>query len=246
MVRVAAQAPTYPISATVISQDGLNVRNAPSPSSPVIQLIPYATALSVTGPPTSDGWYSVALGSLSGWAMGDFIAAGILDPASAGTARPMTGTAVHRGGATASATPGVPLPPASQANTAAGPGTPPPPPSVGNAASASPGSLLIPPASDSAYQATASYYGVDDGAAPGKMMACGAPFDPNSTHSAATNDWPCGTKLKVTAADGRNLDVVVADHGQYPSRWIDLTYAAFGLIADHRSGVVQVTVQVAP
>ena len=76
-------------------------------------------------------------------------------------------------------------------------------------------------------------------------MFCGAPFDPTNIHSAATNDWPCGTKLHVTNASGKSVDVVVADHGAYPQHWIDLTYAGFALLADHSTGEISVTVQLA-
>ena len=76
-------------------------------------------------------------------------------------------------------------------------------------------------------------------------MACGAPFNPMDAGAAATNDWPCGTRLHVTGPDGRSIDVTVTDHGQYPSHWIDLTYAAFGKLADHKIGTMQVTVDLA-
>jgi rare lipoprotein A (peptidoglycan hydrolase) len=96
------------------------------------------------------------------------------------------------------------------------------------------------------YVETASYYGVDDGNVPGTMMACGAPFDPFNPHAASTNDFSCGTKLLVSGPDGRQVEVSVTDHGAYRTHWIDLTYAAFALIADHKQGVVQVSVKVEP
>jgi rare lipoprotein A (peptidoglycan hydrolase) len=138
---------------------------------------------------------------------------------------------------------GGPPPPPGSASQAGGPppppGAPPPPPTAPHPA-ATAGSF---PSPSAPYQATATYYGIDDLAQTGAAMACGAPFDPLNVHSAATNDWPCGTKLHVSAANGKSVDVVVADHGAYPQHWIDLTYSAFGMLADHSVGEMTVTVQ---
>jgi hypothetical protein len=225
-----AQSISAPGSVTVISAEGLNLRATPSTSGVILQLIPFGSVLSVTGAATSDRWYPVTFGTHAGWASGDYLAAGVLDPATARAAVPLNGAA----SVAPNSSTGLLVPPLGLA---------------GAPTSASTSALQLPGNTASAagsYGATASYYGIDDGATPGRMMACGAPFDPYNTHAAATNDWACGTRLRVTSADGRSADVVVTDHGQYPQHWIDLTYAAFGLIADHKAGVIQVTVQPAP
>jgi hypothetical protein len=219
-----AQTTNIPGPVTVVSLDGLNLRAAPSMSATVLQLIPFGSVLSVTGSATADRWYPVTFGAINGWASGDYLAAGVLDPVAARSATTLNGA-----GSQTTAASSLLVPPLTIASGSTGTAT-------ASTAASTPGS----------YAATASYYGIDDGATPGRMMACGSPFDPYNSHAAATNDWACGTRLRVTSADGRSTDVVVTDHGQYPQHWIDLTYAAFGTIADHKSGVIQVSVQPAP
>lgn len=220
-----------PSLATVISNDGLNLRGAPTTVSPIIATIPFASVVTLTGAPTPDNWYPLSFGSLSGWSLGDYLTGGAVDPLLALTAPPLSRQTSAPAWSTTSGAGGPSLVP---------PVSPPAATTAGsqNAVITTP---LGPP-----YQATATYYGVDDGAVAGQIMACGAPFNPYDAGAAATNDWPCGTHLHVTGPDGRSITVTVTDHGAYPAHWIDLTYAAFGLLANHAIGTMQVTIQHIP
>jgi len=257
-----AQSLTFPSPATVISQDGVNLRYLASTTSPSLQVLPFGTVVTIEGLPTSDNWYPIEFGAMYGWTLGDYLTAGALDPTTAAAAAPLTGS--HVSGPTSSnaslhATPLLP-PPAPSGQTpslnSAPAGGPPPPPGQPAALNSGPSGGPPPPpptpgggpgsgSPTSAYQATATYYGVDDSAQPGQAMACGAAFDPSNAHAAATNDWPCGTKLHISYGAGKSVDVVVADHGAYPSHWIDLSYAGFAQLADHSLGEITVTVQLA-
>lgn len=204
----SAQAPAGAASATVIAPDGVNLRAGPTTASPILATIPFASIVALHGPPTPDHWYPIRYGALSGWSLGDFLAAGQLDPLTAQSAPSLTS------GAT---------------------------PMAFSVAAPAPTAVAAP-----AYSATASYYGIDDAATAGRPMACGGLFDPWDSAAVSTNDWPCGTRLRVTGPDGHSIDVTVTDHGQYPSHWLDLTYAAFARLADHRVGTISVSVQVLP
>lgn len=232
----SAQSSAAPL-ATVISQDGLHLRSAPTTSATILTTIPFASVVTLTGSPTPDNWYPITYGNLAGWSLGDYLTSGAVDPAIAQTAPPLSVTAATALGPSAAAPPS---PPALSADML----TPPAAPSVSTGAAivpagASNNSIL--PAGPS-YSATATYYGVDDSIPAGQLMACGAPFDPMNAQATATNDWPCGTRLRVTAQDGTSIVVTVTDHGEYPAHWLDLTYAAFGQLADHATGRLTVTV----
>jgi rare lipoprotein A (RlpA)-like double-psi beta-barrel protein/SH3 domain-containing protein len=216
---VAAQSPAASGSiATVISTDGLNLRASSSTSGPIVEVIPFAATVTITGASTPDGWYPVSHGSNSGWLAGEFLASGSLDPIAARTAVALSPSTLRT--AAASATPSAAT------------------------LSAAAGRSSTPVTGGSGLQMTVSYYGIDDGTVPGTMMACGAPFNPFDAHAASSNDFSCGTRLLVTAPDGRSVDVVVTDHGHYVSQWMDLSYAAFAQIADHKQGVIKASVKV--
>jgi hypothetical protein len=214
---MTAQSGSAPPLATIISQDGLNLRGGPSTSSPILATIPFASVVAITGAPTPDNWYPVSFGPTSGWALGDYLSAGEVNPLSAQSAPPLSAGAAPTTG------------PATPAAFAFGPAP--------IASVASPGGT---------YTATATYYGIDDGAVTGQLMACGAPFDPMNAGNVSTNDWPCGTHLRVTGPAGNSILVTVTDHGQYISHWLDLTYAGFAQLADHKLGSIQVSVSVVP
>lgn len=231
-----AQSASTSTLATVTSPDGLNLRAAATTTSSVLTTIPFASVVTITAAPTSDNWYPISFGSTSGWAKGDYLTAGSVDPAKAQAAPPLSANA---GTSTASGSSAV-----SSASPASG---------TASAASVttSSGSTAVATlagadqaTTGASYSATATYYGIDDATKPGQMMACGAPFNPMDDSSAATNDWPCGTHLRITGPDGRSILVTVADHGQYPAHWLDLTYAGFGKLADHSVGNIKVTVTV--
>lgn len=85
----------------------------------------------------------------------------------------------------------------------------------------------------------ATYYGIDDGFGPTDTMANGQPFDPHNTSIAASSVWPLGTLLAVEH-EGQAILVVVQD--QCPACTLDLSWAAFELLAPHGAGVISVTV----
>jgi hypothetical protein len=219
-----AQSPSGQV-ATVTSPEGLNLRSTPATSGNVVLIIPFAAQVSITGPSTGDSWYPVTYNGSPGWALGQYLAAGALSPVAARTATALMPPSVR----TAASTPATGLNSGAPAllNQAALP-------QITNAGS---GAGAI-------YSETVSYYGIDDATVTGAMMACGLPFDPYNQHGAATNDFNCGTWLLVTSPDGRQIEVQVMDHGGYTQHWMDLTYSAFGVIADRRMGSIQATVKV--
>jgi hypothetical protein len=210
--------------ATVTSPEGLNLRATPTISGNVVLIVPFDAQLNITGAATSDYWYPVTYNGASGWASGEYLAAGTLSPIAARTAAAL-------------------IPPSVRAASTPFSGAPGGAPTLLNAAAVpqitNPGS-----GSGATYSETVSYYGIDDATITGSPMACGSPFDPYNQHGAATNDFNCGTWLLVSAPDGRQVEVQVMDHGGYTHHWMDLTYAAFGVIADRRQGAIQATVRV--
>jgi Bacterial SH3 domain len=215
---------------TVISPEGLNLRSAPSTAGSVLQIVPFDSVVTITGAATSDSWYPVAYHGLAGWVSGQYLAAGALDALTARTAVSLVPPSVR--------TAVLPTPGAGGGFTTGAP-------VVLNAA-AVPQITNLSAVPGATYQETVSYYGIDDVTVAGSMMGCGQPFDPYFTHGAATNDFPCGTRLLVIGPDGRQVDVTVMDHGGYTAHWMDLTYATFGMIADHKQGAIQATLKMLP
>jgi rare lipoprotein A len=79
----------------------------------------------------------------------------------------------------------------------------------------------------------------------GRLMANGKPFDPDAL-TCATWDYAIGAVLLVTRGD-REVLVVVTDRGPDfdlvdKGRVIDLSRAAFSMIADPKDGLVEVTI----
>jgi uncharacterized protein YraI len=213
--------------ATVTSPEGLNLRSTPATSGTVVIIIPFDAQVSITGSATSDSWYPVAYNGSSGWASGQYLAAGALSAPAARTAVALVAPSIR----TAASTPST--------------GTPSGAPALLNAAAAAVPQITNPASSSGAtYSETVSYYGIDDATVTGATMSCGQPFDPYFQHGAATNDFNCGTWLLITSPDGKQVEAQVMDHGGYTTHWIDLTYSTFGVIADRRSGSIQATVKV--
>lgn len=96
----------------------------------------------------------------------------------------------------------------------------------------------------------ASWYGA---AFAGRPTASGEPFDPRAL-TAAHRDLPLGSRVLVTAADGRSVVVRVNDRGPYqpgsngaldhPSRVIDLSRGAAQQLGMVEAGVAEVRLQV--
>jgi rare lipoprotein A (peptidoglycan hydrolase) len=71
-------------------------------------------------------------------------------------------------------------------------------------------------------------------------MANGAHFDPNDPTITAANRWPLGTWLRVCYLS-RCIDVQVRDRGAF-SHALDLSHAAFSLLAPPSTGVITVSI----
>jgi len=78
----------------------------------------------------------------------------------------------------------------------------------------------------------------------GRKTASGEPFDMNKL-TAASNDHPFGTMLKVTnVANGKSVEVRVNDRHAGGDRIIDLSYAAAQQIGMVKAGLAEVKVEV--
>jgi rare lipoprotein A (peptidoglycan hydrolase) len=75
-------------------------------------------------------------------------------------------------------------------------------------------------------------------------MADGTPFNPDDPTIAASNYWPLGTRLLVCHGD-RCIEVCVRDRGGFRHA-LDLSRAAFALLAPLSTGVIDVAVQRIP
>lgn len=90
---------------------------------------------------------------------------------------------------------------------------------------------------------TATYYG--DRYKTQRRTANGDVFNMYAMTCAAPKKYPFGTTLKVTnLANNKSVVVKVTDRGAFGNRTIDLTYGAFGKIANHRTGRVKIKVEV--
>ncbi len=92
----------------------------------------------------------------------------------------------------------------------------------------------------------ASWYGNE---LKGHPMANGKPFNPDAL-TCASWDYPLGTKLRITSG-GKSVVVTVTDRGPNKrlvaqGRVIDLSHAAFAVLADPKLGLVDVTIFVLP
>lgn len=95
-----------------------------------------------------------------------------------------------------------------------------------------------------ALRGEASWYGA---AFKGKLMANGKPYDPEG-FTCACWFYPLGTRLKVTADNGKSVIVEVTDRGPAKrltkdGRIIDLSRAAFAYLARPGLGLLKVTVE---
>jgi len=97
------------------------------------------------------------------------------------------------------------------------------------------------PATRDASAGKAAYYGKKF---QGRRTASGEPFDMNKL-TAASNDYPFGTKLKVTnVANGKSVEVRVNDRLSGGDRIVDLSYAAAQQIGMVKAGLAEVKVEV--
>ncbi|KAJ6638081.1 Acidic endochitinase SP2, partial [Pseudolycoriella hygida] len=84
-----------------------------------------------------------------------------------------------------------------------------------------------------------SFYGAPGELPPGALTASGEVFDPNAM-TAAHKTIPFGRSIRVmNEQTGQTVDVRINDRGPFrEGRIVDLTYAAFGNIANHDVGVI--------
>ena len=86
----------------------------------------------------------------------------------------------------------------------------------------------------------AAYYGKKF---QGRKTASGEPFDMNKL-TAASNDFPFGTKLKVTnVSNGKSVEVRVNDRLTGGDRIIDLSQAAAQQIGMVKAGIAEVKIE---
>ena len=83
----------------------------------------------------------------------------------------------------------------------------------------------------------ASYYGRYF---QGRRTSSGRRYNPWKL-TAASPSLPLGSKVRVTASNGRSVDVVVTDRMAAPRRVIDLSYQAAQMLGMLRQGVTYVT-----
>ena len=219
---------------TVTSSDGLNLRAAPSTQAQIIALIPYSSVLTLTGNPTSDGWYPVTFGNLSGWAYGDYLTQGLVTPQTAQGSTPLASGPLNP-------PPSAPVVPA-QGGAASAPAVVPAPATLSTLTSAT-GSTLpnaiastLPPAAAPA-STTSTANSTSVAATPASTAAspsAGAPVammqttdvlnlratpDPNGV---LETTMPQGSTVQVTgAAAPNNFDPVVYNG---VSGWADAAY----------------------
>ena len=78
----------------------------------------------------------------------------------------------------------------------------------------------------------------------GRVGCYGVAYDPKK-FTCATRRWPCGTRLKVTEIhNGISVVVTVTDKNPKGRFALDLSWAAFGVIAGHELGRAEVNVEV--
>lgn len=76
-----------------------------------------------------------------------------------------------------------------------------------------------------------------------QAVACGGRFNPNAM-TAAHRTFPCGSRVRVTASNGRSVVVTINDRGPFvKGRIIDLSLAAAKQIGMTKSGLTTVTVE---
>lgn len=76
-----------------------------------------------------------------------------------------------------------------------------------------------------------------------QAVACGGRFNPHAM-TAAHRTYPCGSRVRVTASNGRSVVVTINDRGPFvKGRIIDLSLAAARQIGMTKSGLTTVTVE---
>ena len=77
----------------------------------------------------------------------------------------------------------------------------------------------------------------------GDPMFCSGVYSPSDATIAAATSWPCGTRLRVSTEEA-SIEVVVQDTGLLGAAHIDLSEAAFQLLAPLGAGRIAVFIEV--
>lgn len=94
LLRVVPSSAQTSTTATVVPSDGLNLRAEANTQATIVTAIPAGATVTITGSPSSDGWYPVTYAGSSGWVDGAYLALGQPGgPAPAGTAAAAAGAA---------------------------------------------------------------------------------------------------------------------------------------------------------
>lgn len=80
----------------------------------------------------------------------------------------------------------------------------------------------------------------------GHPTASGEGFRRMAMKTAACRDVPFGTKLRVkNLSNGKTVVVTVNDRGNFcPKRLLDLTFGAFGKVANHNDGTFKCSYEI--
>ena len=227
-------------NARVSAPDGLNLRDGPSTDANVLTLLPFGTAVTTTGDATADGWYPVSAAGQQGYVKGTYLDFSAPPPMK-GNAVVAPADGVHlRDGPSTSANILALLP---QGRLVHLTGDPTAdgwyPVQVTEGSGWVDGTYLAAVVQD-AQPVTIRWYGHDFD---GGVLACGGVYSANDPGIAATNGWPCGTRLNVCAA-GKCVAVTVRDRGHMGPGAIDLSEAAFQRLAPIAVGKLNGTLQV--
>ena len=79
----------------------------------------------------------------------------------------------------------------------------------------------------------------------GDPMFCGGIYDPGDATIAASTNWPCGTRLRLLTTES-SIDVIVQDTGLLAPMHIDLSEAAFEMLAPLSAGRIAIVIEVIP
>jgi uncharacterized protein YraI len=230
--------------ARVTSPDGLNLRDAPSTSGNVIEVLPYNRSVDVLAGPIQQTWYEVSDNGTLGYARADFLDFSSAPAPQAGVdalVTPADGVHLRAGPSQSSAAAGVLL--AGTVVHVTGAAT-----SDGwypvqsNLGSGWVDGQYLQVVQAGGGPVKITYYGHEFD---GGVLACGGGYySADDPTVAAAVGWPCGAHLHVCAGSSC-VDVIVKDRGRMGLGAVDLSQAAFQKLASPAAGTVFGSVTVA-
>lgn len=230
-------------AARVISPDGLNLRDAPSTTGNVLEVLPYNRVVAVGAGPIGGTWYEVSDGGTHGYVRGDFLDFGqapAAQPNQDALVAPADGEHLRTGPSTSSAAVTVLTAGTVVHITGAETGDGWYPVQSTAGAGWLDGQYLqpVPPGSG---PVRITWYGHEFD---GGVLACGGGvYSADDPTVASAVGWPCGTHLHV-CANGNCVDVVVKDRGRMGLGAVDLSIAAFQKLAPLPAGTITGTLTV--